>query len=94
MFVARAGDGRHEDRRRLAGAVAGAGGRGHRARRDPVEEHGDPAAPADAPVLRQREGLDDDAGRHRQRTARAAAVDVVGPDGAGSGRGEAITSIT
>ena len=45
-----------------------------------------PAAPAHAPGIWQCPGLDDDAGRHRQRTAGATAVDVVRTDGAGSRR--------
>ena len=54
-----------------------------------MEEHGRSGASTDAPVLRQRQGLDDDAGPNRQGTAGAAAVNLVGPDGARSGRSEA-----
>ena len=79
----------HGGRRRLARAVAVAGGRGRGARGDSLEEHGHPASSADAPVVRKGQGLDDDAGRHRQGTAGTAAVNVIGPDGAGIGRGQA-----
>ncbi len=72
-------------------AVAGLGGRSRGARRDSVEEPGHPASSADAPAVRQGQGLDDDAGRHRQGTAGAAAVNLVAPDGAGTGRGQAST---
>ena len=63
--------GRHADRRRHACAVAGAGGRGHCARGDSVEEHGHSRAAADAPAVRQRQGLDDDAGTTSSRNGRA-----------------------
>ena len=58
-----------------------------------VEQPGEPAAAADAAAVRQGEGLDDDARRHRQRAARPAAVDIVDADGARAGRGQAAPSI-
>ena len=84
VFVARAGT----DGMRTAGgspalwqALAdGAAARGE----IPWKSMDIPAAAADAPALRQRARLDDDAGRHRARAARAAALDVVAADGARS----------
>ena len=88
VFVARAGADGMGTAGGTPAAMAGVGRRGSGARRDAMAQHGKPAASADAAAVRQCQGLDDDARRHRQGAAGAAAVDLVRPDGAGTGRGQ------
>ena len=90
VFVARAG---HDGMRTAGGSPAlwqalanAAAARGEM----PWKSMDVPARPPMLPAVRQRPGLDDDAGRHRQGAAGSAAVHLVGLDGAGSGRGQAV----
>ena len=91
VFVARAG----ADGMRTAGGSpalwqALADGAPRRAGRSRGGAMDNPGAPADAAGLRRRPRLDDDAGRLRHERPGAAAVDLVGADGARSGRGAAV----
>ena len=77
VFVARAASDGMRRRGRFARAVGHAAGPCSRPRRHSVAEHGRPGPPADAAVLRQRPGVDADAGADCRGTSGAAALDIV-----------------